>query len=153
MTPTSADSLSIGQSGTYSDEVSIKTQIFKFRKMYLKILFAKLQPFYQGVHMLSMLLRMETQHLALHSHIVLHWNSCGEITIFAVRETNTRPLANASAFWAGQVENCPGRVKFCIEHIRGICFGRVLQKLSFPHCNWNKNKRFMHHFADGQVAK
>ena len=33
-----------------------------------------------------------------------------------VRETNARPLANVSALWAGQVENWPGRVEFCIEH-------------------------------------
>ena len=42
--------------------------------------------------------------------------------IFAVRETNARPLANARAFWAGRVENWPGQVKFCIEHITSICF-------------------------------
>ena len=39
----------------------------------------------------------------------------------SVRETNARPLANTSAFWAGQVEHWPGQVKFCIEHITGIC--------------------------------
>ena len=43
-------------------------------------------------------------------------------------------LANVSAFWAGQVENWPGRVEFCIEHIKDTCFRRVLQKFSFPHC-------------------
>ena len=30
-------------------------------------------------------------------------------------------LANASAFWAGQVENWPGQVEFCIEHIKNVC--------------------------------
>ena len=39
-----------------------------------------------------------------------------------VRATNARPLANASAFWAGRVENWPGRVDFCMEHIRDTCF-------------------------------
>ena len=31
-------------------------------------------------------------------------------------------LARSSTFWAGSVENWPGRVEFCIEHIRDICF-------------------------------
>ena len=31
-------------------------------------------------------------------------------------------VANASAFRAGQVENWPGWVKFCIQHIKDICF-------------------------------
>ena len=35
-------------------------------------------------------------------------------------EGNAPPLPNASAFWAGQVENWPGRVEFCIEHMRDI---------------------------------
>ena len=39
-----------------------------------------------------------------------------------VRETNARLIANARAFWAGQVENWPGQVEFCIEHIRDIRF-------------------------------
>ena len=39
-----------------------------------------------------------------------------------VRQTIARPLANASAFWAGRVENWPGQVKFCIEYITSICF-------------------------------
>ena len=41
---------------------------------------------------------------------------------WTVRETNALPLANASAFLAGRVENWLGQVKFCIEHIRDICF-------------------------------
>ena len=39
-----------------------------------------------------------------------------------VRKTYARPLANASTFWAGRVENWPGQVEFCIEHIRDIWF-------------------------------
>ena len=48
----------------------------------------------------------------------------------AVRE---KMLANASGFWAGQVENWPGQVEFCMEHNKGTSvFG--LQKFSFPLC-------------------
>ena len=40
-----------------------------------------------------------------------------------MRETDARSLAvDVSAFWAGRVENWPGWVEFCIEHIRDICF-------------------------------
>ena len=46
-----------------------------------------------------------------------------------VRETNTRPLTNVSAFWAGQVENRPGWVEFYIEHIRVICFQASAPKI------------------------
>ena len=56
-----------------------------------------------------------------------------------VRETKAHPLANASAFLAGWVENWPGWVEFCIDYIRGICFGRVLQKCSFLH--WGISNR------------
>ena len=45
------------------------------------------------------------------------------LQILTVRETNAHPLANVSAFWAGQAENWPGQVEFCIEHIRETCFG------------------------------
>ena len=44
-------------------------------------------------------------------------------------ETNARPLANASAFWAGWVENWPGGVDFCIEQIRNICFWASAPKI------------------------
>ena len=47
----------------------------------------------------------------------------------AVRETNARPVANASAFWAGRVENWPGQVEFCIEHIRNICLRASAPKI------------------------
>ena len=40
--------------------------------------------------------------------------------IHSVGETNACLLANASPFWAGQVENWPNRVEFCIEHIDGL---------------------------------
>ena len=33
-------------------------------------------------------------------------------------DTSARPLANASENLAGQVENRPGRVEFCIGYIR-----------------------------------
>ena len=46
-----------------------------------------------------------------------------------VRETSARPLANGSAFWAGQVENWPGQVEFCIEHIRDIYFWASAPKM------------------------
>ena len=44
------------------------------------------------------------------------------IMLYAVRETNTRPLANASTFPAGRVENWPGQVEACIEQIRDLTF-------------------------------
>ena len=50
------------------------------------------------------------------------WNLVDILSLFSVRETNDHPLVNASAFWAGWVENWPGQVEFCIKHIRGICF-------------------------------
>ena len=37
-----------------------------------------------------------------------------------VRETNAHTLT-ICAFWAGRVENWPGCVEFCIEHIRDEC--------------------------------
>ena len=39
----------------------------------------------------------------------------GFITVW---ETSTRPLTNASENLAGQVENRPGQVEFCIGYIR-----------------------------------
>ena len=50
---------------------------------------------------------------------------------YTLRETNTRPLPNASAFWAGRVENLPGRVEFCTEHIRDIWFGASAPEILF----------------------
>ena len=43
-------------------------------------------------------------------------------------------LANVSTFWAGQRENWPGRVEFCIEHIpvRDICFRASAPEILFP---------------------
>ena len=42
-------------------------------------------------------------------------------------------LANVSAFWAGQVENWPGRVEFCIEHIKDTCSRNLVSHTgSFP---------------------
>ena len=38
--------------------------------------------------------------------------------IISGRETSARPLANASENLAGQVENRPGRVEFCIGYVR-----------------------------------
>ena len=59
---------------------------------------------------------------------------------YAVRETNACPLATASAFWAGQVENRPWGVEFCAQHTKGHLFSaRVLQKFSFPPCIWYDN--------------
>ena len=46
-----------------------------------------------------------------------------------VREINARPLTKESAFWAGQVENWPGQVEFCKEHIRDICFRASAPKI------------------------
>ena len=46
-----------------------------------------------------------------------------------VRETNARPLANVSAFWAGREENWPVWVEFCIEHIWHICFRASAPKI------------------------
>ena len=31
-------------------------------------------------------------------------------------------LTNASALRAGRVENWPGQVEFCVEHIKDFCF-------------------------------
>ena len=63
----------------------------------------------------------------------------------AVRETSARLLANASAFWAGQVKNCPGQVEFYIEHIRDTCFRASTLEISFPHCcdRWISFHRFL----------
>ena len=44
-------------------------------------------------------------------------------------ERNARPLANVSAFWAGQVENWPEQVEFCIENIKDICFWASTPKI------------------------
>ena len=50
-----------------------------------------------------------------------------------VRETNAPPLTNnASAFWAGRVENCPGWVEFCIEHINFVYAFRAGQVENWP---------------------
>ena len=46
-----------------------------------------------------------------------------------MKETNARPLANASVFWAGRVENWPGQLEFYIEHIRDICFRASAPKI------------------------
>ena len=51
---------------------------------------------------------------------------------YPVRETYPRPLAIANTFWAGQVENWPGWVEFCIEHIRDICFRASAPEIYFP---------------------
>ena len=62
-------------------------------------------------------------------HLIL----CNEIeSNTSVRETDTCPLANASAFWAGRVENWPGQVEFYIEHIWDICFRASAPKIKFP---------------------
>ena len=47
----------------------------------------------------------------------------------AVQEIYAHLLTNASAFWAGWVENCPGRVEFCIEHTSNICFQASAPKI------------------------
>ena len=47
----------------------------------------------------------------------------------SVRETNAHPLVNVSVFWAGRVENCPGREEFCLEHIRDICLRASAPKI------------------------
>ena len=52
---------------------------------------------------------------------VEYFNEIWYVKYLTVRETYARPL-NASTFWAGRVENWPGQVEFCIEHIRDICF-------------------------------
>ena len=54
----------------------------------------------------------------------LHWRGYNDKSVewHAVTETNDRPLTNVSAFWAAWMENWPGQVKFCIEHIMPICF-------------------------------
>ena len=49
--------------------------------------------------------------------------SSGFFNTLQFRETNARLLANASAFWAGWVENWPERVEFCKEYIKNVCFG------------------------------
>ena len=55
-----------------------------------------------------------------------------------VRETNTRPLANANAFWTGWVENWPGWVEFCIEHIyKGHLFSGKCSINLFSHIGIN----------------
>ena len=40
-------------------------------------------------------------------------------------------LANASAFWAGRVENWLGQVEFCIEH-KGHLFSASGPEILFP---------------------
>ena len=50
-------------------------------------------------------------------------NGMDYVLVNSVRETNACPLANASAFWAGRVENWPEQVEFCIEHIRDTVLG------------------------------
>ena len=51
---------------------------------------------------------------------------------YSVRETNARPLANVSAFWAGRVENWPGQVEFCVKHVKDFCFQASAPKIKFP---------------------
>ena len=54
------------------------------------------------------------------------------LSLNAARETNTHPLLNLSAFWAGRVANWPGRVEFCVEYIKDICFQASPPKILFP---------------------
>ena len=65
--------------------------------------------------------------------------------MYAVRETNARLLANASAFWAGLVENWPGQVKFCIEHIKNICLRASTTEMLVSHIGMrpaNERRRY-----------
>ena len=48
----------------------------------------------------------------------------------SVRETtNARPLTNASAFWAGQVENWPGQVDFVLKYKGHLFSGECSRNL------------------------
>ena len=49
-------------------------------------------------------------------------NTDHSIQVLPERETNARPLTNASALWDRNVENWPGQVEFCIEHIKDTFF-------------------------------
>ena len=72
---------------------------------------------------------IEYHHKLLHKTVWYSW---------AVRETNARPLANASAFWAGRVENRPGRVDFCIEHFQFPTLLRQNKTLIHRHYHFKK---------------
>ena len=71
-----------------------------------------------------------------HYLYIFFFNMVNEIPIqlfscrITVRETNTCPLANASALWAGWVENWSGQVEFSIEQIRDLYFWASAAKIS-----------------------
>ena len=49
-----------------------------------------------------------------------------------MREINARQLAKEGAFRAWQVENWPGWVEFCIDHIKDICLRESAPEIYFP---------------------
>ena len=60
-----------------------------------------------------------TWHLNIELWLCIIASAKKEVTPLLIHQLT---LANESAFWAGRVENWPGRVEFRIEHIRDICF-------------------------------
>ena len=68
-----------------------------------------------------------------------------------MRETNACPLANASAFWAGRVENWSGHVEFCIEHIRGECCKNLVSHTETQNCCYFVDHILKHIFLNESV--
>ena len=77
---------------------------------------------------LTCILSHENVQISIEIHFTEQWLNTGW-------ETSAHPLANASENLAGQVENRPGQVEFCIGYIRDYPVRASAKFFTFP--AWN----------------